>query len=250
MEKEKDDETKKQNIENYKKNLECISTLKRIYIENFGFILKILNKVYRGVKADENQNKGLMNFFKNKNKIAERVKNTGAFSFINELYNECFISPSSKNRPNLKRKKTMQDTNDSNISLNNTDNENKKEIKIERRIYKSLTSKNVLSYISEINNQELLNKENKEINKGSSNGLVNLSDTNDQENLNLSNLSFASSNSNTDIEENYLDDISRINYTPKGVGEILISDDTYKLLEIFIDNLLENENIKNYYQNN
>ena len=250
IEKEKDDETKNQNIENYKKNLECVSTLKRIYIENFGFILKILNKVYRGVKSDENQNKGIMNFFKNKNKIAERVKNTGAFSFINELYTECFISPSSKNKPNIKRKKTMQETTDSDISLNSNDTENKKEIKIERRIYKSLTSKNLLSYISEINNPELLNKENKDMKKDSSNGLVNLSDINDQENLNLSNLSFASSNSNTDIEENYLDEISRINYTPKGVGEILISDDTYKLLEILIDNLLENDNIKNYYQNN
>ena len=97
LENEKDDETKKDNIKDYKKNLESISQLKRSYIENLGYILKLLNKVYRGVKEDENQNTGFMNFFKNKNKIIERIKNTGAYLFINKLYDECFIIKLDKN---------------------------------------------------------------------------------------------------------------------------------------------------------
>ena len=56
---EKGDESDKI-IENCKMNLECISSLKRLYIENLGYILKILNKIYRGVKEDESQNKGFM----------------------------------------------------------------------------------------------------------------------------------------------------------------------------------------------
>ena len=59
-------------------------------MENLGFLLKILNKIYRGFKADEMSNKGFK-LFNNKTKIIERIRNSGAFSFINEFYEECFI---------------------------------------------------------------------------------------------------------------------------------------------------------------
>ena len=85
---EKDDETKKENIDNYNKNIVYIHRLEKLYIENLGYILKILNKIYRDLKSNENQKKGF-SLFSNKNKNIEKaVKNTGAFLFINELYNE------------------------------------------------------------------------------------------------------------------------------------------------------------------
>jgi hypothetical protein len=81
---------KKPEEEESKKNIECILKLRKLYMENLGFLLKILNKIYRGFKADEMSNKGFK-LFNNKTKIIERIRNSGAFSFINEFYEECFI---------------------------------------------------------------------------------------------------------------------------------------------------------------
>ena len=81
------DYSSKPDDEESKKNLECIIILRRFYMENLGYILKILNKIYRGLKADEISNKGFK-LFGNKNKIIERIRNSGAYSFINELYEE------------------------------------------------------------------------------------------------------------------------------------------------------------------
>ena len=116
-----------------KKNIECILILRRFYMENLGFILKMLNKIYRGVKADENKNKGFRNIFGNKMKIIERIKNSGAFCFINELYNECFITlfdktkyasvkikkTESKEQPNDKSTEDIKEIKDINTSQNN-----------------------------------------------------------------------------------------------------------------------------------
>ena len=93
--------------ESDKKTLECILVLKKIYMENLGYILKILNKIYRGVKEDENQNK-CWNIFKGRNKIFEKIKKTGAFSLINELYNECFITIPEKANTDLTKKKNKE----------------------------------------------------------------------------------------------------------------------------------------------
>ena len=79
--------TKNISIKIFKENIDI---LKKIYMENLGYILKILNNIYRGAKEVENQNKS-WNFFNAKKKIFDRIKKTGAFKFINELYNECFI---------------------------------------------------------------------------------------------------------------------------------------------------------------
>ena len=76
---------KKPEEEESKKNIECILKLRKLYMENLGFLLKILNKIYRGFKADEMSNKGFK-LFNNKTKIIERIRNSGAFSFINEFY--------------------------------------------------------------------------------------------------------------------------------------------------------------------
>ena len=86
---------KKPEEEESKKNIECILKLRKLYMENLGFLLKILNKIYRGFKADEMSNKGFK-LFNNKTKIIERIRNSGAFSFINEFYEECFIQKKNK----------------------------------------------------------------------------------------------------------------------------------------------------------
>ena len=43
-------------------------------MKNLGFLLKVLNKIYRGFKADELRNKGFK-LFNNKTKVIERIKN-------------------------------------------------------------------------------------------------------------------------------------------------------------------------------
>ena len=79
-----------ENLENVKKNLECLSILNRIYVKNLGYLLKILNKVYRGVKNEEKQKQGVWKMVKNIFKSqTEGVKNSGPFSLMENLYNEC-----------------------------------------------------------------------------------------------------------------------------------------------------------------
>ena len=86
--------SKRAENEEAKKNIESILILRKFYMENLGFLLKILNKIYRSFKEDETSNKGFK-LFSNKTKNIERIRNSGAYSFINELYEECFIQ---KNR--------------------------------------------------------------------------------------------------------------------------------------------------------
>ena len=73
-----------------KKKLECLSILYKIYVENLGYFLKILNKIYRDAKYSEKQKQGKLKFFKNMFKSqAEGVKKTGSFLLMEQLYNEC-----------------------------------------------------------------------------------------------------------------------------------------------------------------
>ena len=88
--------------EEAKKNIESILILRQFYIQNLGFLLKILNKIYRAIKDDETNNKGFK-LFSNKTKNIERIRNSGAFSFINELYEECFIQNSRDNLDDSKK---------------------------------------------------------------------------------------------------------------------------------------------------
>ena len=253
IESEKDDESKKQDIENYQKKLDFIISSKKIYIENLGFILKILNKIYRGVKLDESQNKGFMNFFISKNKIAEKVKQTGAYRFINEIYNEFLNSSAIKNNSLKKKKISVELTNSPTIK----GKENEKQQETKGILFKSLTSKNVSNFASELNLNEIKNPQtskdekekhnsSKEINK-SVNTSINI-----DENQNLNNLSFNSNSSNSIndniLEENYLDDISKIVFCPKEDREISLSPEDFKIVENNINIFLDDEKILNYFE--
>ena len=264
IESEKDDESKKQVIENYQQKLEYICSSKKIYIENLGFILKILNKIYRGVKLDESQNKGFMNFFISKNKIAEKVKQTGAYRFINEIYNE-FINSSTIKNNFLKKKKMSLEKNELTNSPKLKEKETEKHPEIKRKIYKSFTTKNLLNYVSDLSLNEnnintTPNKDEKEKEKKNSSKEVNKvnksvnTSINEDNNNNSNNLSFTSnsSNSNIDIsnilEENYLDDISKIVFCPKEDREINLSPEDYKIIENNINIFLDDEKILHYFE--
>ena len=67
-----------------KKNMESILILKKIYMENLGYILKVLNGIYQGV----NQKNDNWNIFKGENKINKIIKKSGAYSFIKEFYEQ------------------------------------------------------------------------------------------------------------------------------------------------------------------
>ena len=254
IELEKEDESKIKDIENYEKNLECISSLKKIYIENLGFILKMLNKIYRGVKSDENQNKGFMNLFKYKNKISERVKQTGPYYLINDIYKSFINSSSIKNKgPSLKRKKTLNEKNTPINSPNpQTEKENESQTQeIKRKLFKSYTTKELLIYMPpELNDKENNSIENNNhISSKAVNSSINVQDTS-----NLSNLSFSSNNSsnsnteNNNLEENYLDDISKVIFCPKEDRIISLSHGDYKIIENNINIFLEDDNIMNYFE--
>ena len=226
--------------------------------------MKILNKIYRGVKLDGSQNKGFMNFFISKNKIAEKVKQTGAYRFINEIYNE-FINSSTIKNNLLKKKKMSLEKNELTNSPKLKEKETEKHPEIKRKIFKSFTTKNPLNQVSNLSLNEnnintIPNKDEKEKEKKNSSKEVNKvnksvnSSINEDNNNNSNNLSFTSnsSNSNIDIsnilEENYLDDISKIVFCPKEDREINLSPEDYKIIENNINIFLDDEKILHYFE--
>ena len=234
-------------IENYKLNLDCISSLKKLYSENLGYILKILNKVYRGVKEDENQNKGFMHYFSSKNKTIDRVKKTGGFSLINEIYEECFNKSNIKDKKNESRRKFTMEDNSEQTNNNTNDKPPQTPQKFERRMFKSYTTKDIRIFTSDLttNNDDQMKKLEK---KHESEKEINNNALNFQEKLNLSTNSNASSNENNiTLEDNYLDNISKINFCPKDANDISLSNDDYLLLDNYLDSFLEDENVLNYY---
>ena len=225
--------------ESDKKTIECILVLKKIYMENLGYILKILNKIYRSVKEEENQNKG-WKIFKSKNKIFEKIKKTGAFSLINELYNECFITLLEKANTDLTKKKNKEKEKD--ITRKYIDqpdlNENNKEIL-------DLNLKNFKSEeIPKIQQENIEEKNNEEkINLSAS---VNINEEKTKEEVLLSN--DKNNNNINNCEENYLDDIEKINFIKENANSINLSEEDFQKLEKNINLFLTDQKIKTYYE--
>ena len=230
--------------ESDKKTLECILVLKKIYMENLGYILKILNKIYRGVKEDENQNKG-WNIFKGRNKIFEKIKKTGAFSLINELYNECFITIPEKANTDLTKKKNKEKEKEKekDITRKYTDqpdlNENNKEIL-------DLNLKNFKSEeVPKIPQENIINENSEEkINLSAS---VNINEEKTKEEILLSNDKNNNNNINN-CEENYLDDIEKINFIQENGNSINLTEEDFQKLEKNINLFLTDEKIRTYYE--
>ena len=72
-----------------KNNLECLTQLKQVYIQNLGYLLKILNKIYRSGKNEDTPIAMLKFIKKFLNYQTEGIKKSGAFLFIEKMYNEC-----------------------------------------------------------------------------------------------------------------------------------------------------------------
>ena len=218
-----------------KKNIECILTLRRFYMVNLGFILKILNKIYRGVKHDENKNKGFMSVFGNKMKIIERIKNSGAFCFINDLYNECFITLFDKTKTFSGKGKKIEIK----------DNKDNKEQSTDE-INKEINNKNELSKSTNINLDVNSNNSGNLTQNNENTSDINL-DAKSSKSEQLSLTSNANNNIVINIEKNCLDDISSIDYTSDG-KEINISEKNYQKLETYMNSFLENQKIQEFFE--
>ena len=224
--------------EESKKNIECILILRQLYMKNLGFLLKVLNKIYRGFKADELRNKGFK-LFNNKTKVIERIKNSGAFSFINELYEECFI----QKKRNDSLKKNHLNANDFiqlEFDINTPEKEKEKEKNNDNDngnepIMKKFDSE---KKIPTFKNLEKLEKDNLIPNKSEVLENKNIPITeNDKNNLTINS------------ENNYLDDICAINFNAGEGKDIDLTEDNLKKLEKYINLFLEDENIRYYYEN-
>ena len=260
----KNEEKNKEKIEYYKKNLECLSILKRTYIENFGYFLKLLNKIYRGVKNEEKQKKNISNFLKNMFKTqTEGVKKSGPFLLIEKMYNESpELNINDPNNNNLR--KTLGDstktpqidlTNENELNINENIEKSRKNAKSIRSIRIShKTSSNISNYLTDRRpeipplNLDFTYQKTYD-NVGSIDDMYNQS-------LNLSaerGLNKKKSSSKKTIrinEENYLDKICQILFIQKESKELKINltDDIFNQLEKHINSFLNDKNIGKFYE--
>ena len=77
---------------NEKKYLDYLSKIYNLFIKNFGFILKILNNIYKEKKKEDQNNKGFTYFIKGIKSVfvdSDEVKKSGVFKLMEKLYLEC-----------------------------------------------------------------------------------------------------------------------------------------------------------------
>ena len=265
IEKENVSETEKnENIENMKKNLDYLNILNKIYAQNLGYFLKILNKIYRGVKSEEMQKKGMLKFFKNIFKSqAEGVKKSGAFLLMEKIYNESpKLSLSEANNINNNNfRNTLAETSQTNpmdLIEKNKEKENNKE-EIEDRKKKSKNRSLRIGHNTNVDLDNYLTNPNPDITPKKSQFIS--KKTQDPKEIN--NLIEENSNSlevkdlnidnnkiiNNANEENYLDKICKILFTPKDVKEINLDDKNFEKLEKYINEFLNDKNIQMFYEN-
>ena len=261
IKKENESETEKKEIF---ENLECLSTLYKIHVENFGYFLKILNKIYRDAKYTQKQ--GVLKFLKNMmfKTQAEGVKRSGAFLLMEKLYNECpTLNLNEANNINNLRKTIVESSKPNPIDLLNQMNEkeNIKEDKDDRQKKmknRSLrighnTAINLGNYltnpnpdISPIKTSLMMSKQKSdEIGPNS----IQEEDEPKMSKLGTTNFKPIHNNANTKpYEDNYLDNICGIVFTPKEIKEINISNENFSNLEEYINEFLEDKNIEIFYE--
>ena len=257
---------KKYNFDNIKKNLECVSLLYKIYVENFGYFLKILNKIYRDAKYSEKQKQGMLKFFKNMFKSqAEGVKKSGAFLLMEQLYNECpTLNLNETNNINNNLRKTIVESSKPNpIDLMNQMNEKEKSKEDEERKKRKNNRSLRLGHNTAINLGNYLTNPNPDVSPLKSSLVMSKKKSEeiqpvpnqDEENpqfprVGTLNIKPVNNNTNTKAyEDNYLDNICKIVFTPKEIKEINITDENFTNLENNINEFLEDKNIENFYEN-
>ena len=233
-----------------KKTLDCILILRRIYMENLGYLLKLLNKIYRGVRQEEIQFKGSWNIFTNKTKAIERIKNTGAFFFMNEFYNECFITHIPISNPEQSKKKKQELRKYSSPTDINYNTESQQKVEVNENIdeLKEKESNDLPEVKLNMSDSNIKEKEENEKSEENKN-ILNTSNISDIMAQKEEELRMQNSLNLLGQELNFIDDLSNtINFIPDKAKEIALSDEDFKSLETYINQFLENEKIKNYFE--
>ena len=122
-------------LEYYNKNLDCLFKSNRVYKENLGYILKVINIIYRGVNDEKQAKSKFSNWIKKFRFHNEGIKKSATFLLIDKLYNEC---------PNL----NLNEINNNNFKMKPKDKKLILKIKIMKKIKKKkITIKKILKNI-------------------------------------------------------------------------------------------------------
>ncbi len=234
IKKEEENTEKTENLQKLNKKVECLLTLKSIYLQNMGYLLKLLITIYFIAKSDEKQKKHkvssfFLNIFKFK---SEGVRGSGPFLLIDKIYNESSFLSLIESTNNIIRK-TMNDIPNSidknNEKENNYDEkEEKKKSKKNNSFNYSLLPKSVSSDSIDINGSvdSKINESNKFCNNNSNltKTVIN-NDFTDNKNNNKEN----------NIVTKYLNEICDIDY------EKNLSEKDLAKLEININKIFNDE---------
>ena len=227
----------KNNLEYYNKNLDCLFQLNRIYKENLGYILKVLNKVYRGVNDEKPNKNKFSNFMKIFKFHTEGVKTAGTFLLMDKLYSEC-SNLNLNEINNYSSRKTIIETQKQRIDLEDKNNEkdkdeediNKKDDNNYRNDHS--TTPNLGNYLTTNPNPE--NTLPLDLKKNSKSEVI----------------KEAHDLSSKNHKDNYLDEICKISFTEKNkdAREITLGDNGFKNLEKYLNLFLNDKDIEKFYK--
>ena len=167
-EKIKDFKETEQSLDNNEESyLNYLNQINKLLIENLGYFLKILNKIYREIKKeDDKSNAGfgaVGSFFKGIKFIFfeyEGVKKSGGFKLIEKMYSECSNLSSNPNEKNMLDKITDLNFIDKDYLINSKstiDNKdqakNKLFIKLEEYIFNFIEDSQILQFFEKHNEE-------------------------------------------------------------------------------------------------
>ena len=125
--------------DNEQKYLNYLQQINKLLVENLGYFLKILNKIYREIKKEDDKNNGGLGavggFFKGIKYLFfeyEGVKKSGGFKLIEKMYSQCTTLSPNPNEKNYLDEITGINFNDKEFLINskstvyNKDKENNK----------------------------------------------------------------------------------------------------------------------------
>ena len=250
-------------LEYYNKNLDCLFKSNRVYKENLGYILKVINIIYRGVNDEKQAKSKFSNWIKKFRFHNEGIKKSATFLLIDKLYNECpNLNLNEINNNNFR--KTVNETQRQKIDIEDKNNEkdkeeednNKKDIKKYRNEH-GITS-NLENYLTNPNPETPLSLNLKKNSK--SQEIKAVQDDNNNDNR-ISSREENNSNkiindlSSKNHKDNYLDEICKISFTGKDekdknrdAREINLDDNEFKKLEKYLNLFLNDRDIEKFYQ--
>ena len=148
-----------------KKYLNYLNHINILLIENLGYFLKVLNKIYREIKKEDDKNNAGMgavnNFFKGIKYLFfeyEGVKKSGGFKLIEKMYSECSNLSSNPNEKNYLDDITELNFNDKDFLINSKSTIQDKEksklyIKLENYINIFIEDSEIQNFFEKHSNQ-------------------------------------------------------------------------------------------------